>query len=652
MSSFFTIPAAQKKRKRQDASSAPASKRRITTSKNIPRPKKAPLAKAKPKARVDESISGSDSGDDNGLGKASNNIEDGSDTDDANETAAEKRLKLAEQYLDDIRAEIGDGQDVGFDAEQIDRDLIAARLKEDVSEVKGRLYRHIAADLDLGKASHSLFRADTQATTGVAIRLPYVYTVSKDLALIRWELIPPPHVETQQSNRIIAKNLKPRQLRKQPKRLVYTRGNKNRSNDPKYQHHTAAILCVAASSDGKFVATGGADRRLIVWDAETLNALKVFTQHRDAVTGLAFRGKTNQLFSASKDRTIKIWSLDELAYIETLFGHQDEVVDISAVGGSQERCVSVGARDRTARLWKVVEESQLVFRGGGGGGGFSGSKAYASKDRDGKPAKHVNGGTTRNALASTDQPLRPALRFSEGSLDRVTQLDTQLFVTGSDSGALSLYALFKKKPLHIVPLAHGCDPPPAAEEASADMDASAAKVGQPTPRWITALACVPYSDLFLSGSWDGVVRVWRVSADQKRIESVGVLGETLGATVQHGGDALDQVADGAQEWGNASWGSRPGGLEGGCVRKIKGVINDLAVFERGDRGKDGVCVVAAVGTEARLGRWVKRKGKNGAVVFEVPRKRSLVDVGGKSVDGTVEEAASGVTERPMVNGGS
>jgi len=29
---------------------------------------------------------------------------------------------------------------------------------------------------------------------------------------------------------------------------------------------------------------------------------------------------------------------------------------------TRERCLSCGARDRTIRLWKIVEESQLVFR--------------------------------------------------------------------------------------------------------------------------------------------------------------------------------------------------------------------------------------------------------------------------------------------------
>jgi hypothetical protein len=32
---------------------------------------------------------------------------------------------------------------------------------------------------------------------------------------------------------------------------------------------------------------------------------------------------------------------------------------------SRERCISSGGRDKTVRLWKIVEESQLVFRSGG-----------------------------------------------------------------------------------------------------------------------------------------------------------------------------------------------------------------------------------------------------------------------------------------------
>ena len=63
---------------------------------------------------------------------------------------------------------------------------------------------------------------------------------------------------------------------------------------------------------------------------------------------------------------------------------------------------------------------------------------------------------------------------------------------------------------------------------------------------------------------------------------------------------------------------------------IRGFINSLAVFERrkelhnafgGKKEGDtqGLCVVVGTGKEPRLGNWTKApKGRNGAMVFEVP----------------------------------
>lgn len=117
------------------------------------------------------------------------------------------------------------------------------------------------------------------------------------------------------------------------------------------------------------------------------------------VQGLCFRKGKNQLYSASWDRTIKVWNIDERAYIETLFGHQDQIASIDTL--IRERCVSVGSRDRTARVWKIVDETQLVYRGG-----------TQSKQKDAK-----------------ERPL-----YLEGSLDCISQIDESMFVTGGDSG--------------------------------------------------------------------------------------------------------------------------------------------------------------------------------------------------------------------------
>ncbi|KAL8831062.1 MAG: hypothetical protein Q9191_001074 [Dirinaria sp. TL-2023a] len=560
MSSFFTLPASQRKRKREDVSAPPITKKRSTTARGNA---KGPQRAGAQRPQRDESISSSGSEDD--TGRASKGQEEdiiSSDSGSEDETAAERRLRLAEQYLENIKGEV---DEAGFDAEQIDRDLIAERLQEDVADTKGRLYRHIVTDLAFPQATKTQFRISTDTITSIAVCPPFAYTVSKNISLIKWELPTPSPSHAEAKQRKPPKRTNPPKVRR-PTRLLSTRGNKSKAGDSAFMHHTASILAIAASGSGKFVATGGADKRLIIWSAEDLTPLRVFTQHRDAITSVAFRRGTNQLYSASKDRTIKTWSLDDLAYVETLFGHQDEVVDVAAL--AKEQCVSVGARDRTARLWKVVEETQLVFRGGGG--------RVSEKNRG-----------SGQAVAS----------FAEGSIDRVALVDEEMFVTGSDNGSLSLWTLHKKKPVFTVPVAHGLDPPLKPEEAFAEETPDQEVPGEPQPRWITALATVPYSDLILSGSWDGNVRVWRVSGDKRRIEAMGAVG------------VVAQINETVENPAN----------EGDPDGPIRGVMNDIGVFERGDRGMHGICIVIATGREHRLGRWIKVEGKNGAMVLEVPK---------------------------------
>ena len=88
------------------------------------------------------------------------------------------------------------------------------------------------------------------------------------------------------------------------------------------------------------------------------------------------------------------------AYVETLFGHQDSICGIDC--GSRERCITVGGRDATARLWKIVEESQLVFNG------------------------------------------------PQSSLDCVKLLNEEHWVTAGEDGHLAVWGVQKKKPLALV----------------------------------------------------------------------------------------------------------------------------------------------------------------------------------------------------------
>ncbi|KAI2643481.1 WD40 repeat-like protein [Xylaria nigripes] len=584
MSSFFSVPKVQNKRKRDHDGPA-----RKTQSQ----PRHAVKSRPAPKKRVereedDEEISQSDS-----ESEPADDVENSaseSDESDREETAAQKRLRLASQYLSRVRDEV---KATGWDAEQIDKDLIAARLEDDVAESKGKIFRHIASEIELDSRPN-VFRDNTYTVTSVALCAPFVYVVTKDSQLIKYRLHPTSNQQVKQPARKQLKKQDP--PRKKPGQVASVRPKKNRASDKDYKGHTGQILCVAVSNDGKFVVTGGDDKRIVVWDS-ALKPLRMFTHHRDAVTGLVFRKNSHQMYSCSKDRTIKVWNCDALSFVESLFGHADSAVDVDAL--ALERLVSVGARDRTVRLWKVADETQLVFRASSG---------------TGDKKKHIESGLNPNSLAAT------------GSLDRVSYIDENYFITGSDNGCISLWTLSKKKPLDTIIRAHGLEDPVPPTTASSEEHPSANVVPPPQPRGITSLRALPYSDLILSGSTDGLIRVWKFDEKEKRLESVGILGQSNnqnGTSGQLNGPySVERIRE---INGTDSTRSEP--------YKIKGIINDIDIISRGKRGgNETFSVACAVGKEHRLGKWgSKIKGaKNGAVVFEL---RLVTKKGG--INGTV-----------------
>jgi ribosomal RNA-processing protein 9 len=587
MSSFFTVPSSQRKRKRADDRPGKPAKRRGVEKQSAQPERKAVRPREDDR---DDSISGSDS--DHDIDDAGSLVESEASSEE-DETAAERRVRLAQRYLDNVREEV---QEVGFDAKDLDDDLIARRLREDVDEAKGRQFRLIANKLDWTKSSRCAFRADTLSTTAVAVCAPFAYTVSKDKTLIKWRLRAPQDFGADKGR----PGKKAHVGRRRPEQAAYVKGVQIRASVKQQHGHRGAIVAVAASPDGQFVVTGGQDKMMIVWCADDLRPLKTFTTHRDSVLGLAFApshsqaGLGQQLFSASADRSIKTYSLsgeESLAYVETLFGHQDHVGAVTAMAVDQ--CVSVGSRDRSARFWKVVDETQLKFLGDS-----------SSKET-----------------------------YQTGSLDCVAALPPQHFVTGSDSGNISLWSQHKKKALFTIQLAHGVDDPPPFEDVTSEADPKVIEeqkkhdTRRPIPRAITALVTLPGTDIILSGSWDGWIRVWKLSDDKRSILSHGVLGvETEPHTDLPNGHAESEaVVNGVDHAPDRDETTSPE-----SNKSIRGIINGLAVFERRKELKDafgmtregetiGLCIVAGTGKEPRLGRQMKiGDGRNGAVVFEVP----------------------------------
>lgn len=161
-----------RKRKRSTGASSSTSRKpgRSPTNRHASRGQHKSTAGPAPKKRRDEELS-DETGEDNDVGgidemdlRAPDVVPDAyeSGEDDEDETPAEKRLRLAKMYLDGVKQGLKQGAfhtslkersddfhclhsaDGEFDAAEIDRELISARLKQDVLEHSGKVHLFVA----------------------------------------------------------------------------------------------------------------------------------------------------------------------------------------------------------------------------------------------------------------------------------------------------------------------------------------------------------------------------------------------------------------------------------------------------------------------------------------------------------------------------
>lgn len=359
----------------------------------------------------------------------------------------ERSCHAAKEYLARIRQVREEEEEEG------DEEYVTEVLKQDALESMGHLRRCIANRLVLPptptvkaytQAAHrtgNVYRGHKLPVTAIALTSDdrHVYSVSKSGSIMSLD------VESGKHMRLAEEPVLGEAAHVGAPWMAPTarKGSKN------------SLLAAAVSSDGRYLAVGGGDMKIHVWDVRSNTHVRALPGHKDAITCLSFREGTHQLFSGSLDRSIKIWSLEDMTYVDTLFGHQGEVLCLDSLRA--DRALSCGA-DRTCRIWKIPEESQLIFRG------------------------HC---MTIESCA-----------FITGSE----------WISGDGEGSVQLWNNAKKKPSYSQRQAHMRIPIPIDSE----VHVGAGSVGGDACSWVGSVACCPGSDLLASGAGDGVIRLWKV----------------------------------------------------------------------------------------------------------------------------------------------
>jgi len=121
--------------------------------------------------------------------------------------------------------------------------------------------------------------------------------------------------------------------------------------------HSAPVIGIAVSRDGRYLLTGGADNEARLWDIPTRKTIQTFKGHKGWVYWVAFSPDEKSVVTASHDSTVVIWDKDTAKVLHTL---KHEKAVNNAVFSADGSKILTACDDNIARIWDIKTEKVVV----------------------------------------------------------------------------------------------------------------------------------------------------------------------------------------------------------------------------------------------------------------------------------------------------
>ena len=368
------------------------------------------------------------------------------------------------------------------------------------------------------------------------------------------------------------------------------------------------VFAVAASGDGRLVATANAAGKVTIRDATDGRPAFTLRRGRGPLFAVAFSADGERVAAGGEDGTVRVWDLFSRAVIRSLQGHRGTVrsIDFSPDG----RSLASAAEDGTVRLWDLAGDAPPHVLTDAG---VSGRGVTFSPD-----GRHVAAGGRDAVLLWTRSGRDRPRRFAghDGAVNDVAFSPDGALVAGAGQDGTA----------RVWPIAGG---PEVVLAGHANT--------------VETVRFSPDGTQVATASKDGTARVWDAGRPGRPLVLRSAGGAVWAATFTADGNRLVSVSDdgGVRLWAvNAQ--AEAGMLAkfpGAMLTKFPGAVDTVSVGTDGRQiasgGADGTVRVTDVtsGVSAVLPR--HPGGTTSAVL--TPDGRSVISGG---MDGTIDRSSS------------
>ncbi|KAJ3436265.1 u3 small nucleolar RNA-interacting protein [Anaeramoeba flamelloides] len=302
------------------------------------------------------------------------------------------------------------------------------------------------------------------------------------------------------------------------------------------RNRSLPFTCMVMDKKGNFAYTASKNGLIYKWDLKTLTKEKFANNQKNTILCIALSSSGTHLATGCSSNLVTIWNTQTLKCIGALKGHRKPVSGVSFRTKSLE--LFSCSFDGTIKIWNVEEMGfmETLF------GHEDNCMAIDCLSAE-RPVSSGSDKTFRMwKIASESHLIFDGVH--EKAIECIKYLNDSIIIAGGQDGNLSVWNTNKKKPIQVIEDAHD-------------------------GKWICSIMTVPFSDLVMTGSFDGFIRIWQIQRRNDHLLEIGKI-------------------------------------------PIPGFINSLSITSDHKR------IIACVAREHRLGRWYNlSKVKGGLYIIEL-----------------------------------